>query len=118
MNNYQKKIEKILNTAYPNISQYNVQYKNVLGAVGGYIDGQIFCSCGSFGFALKLPQAELDILFNEGAQPLKYFPNGHVKKDYAVLTESMLKDHKKLHDLIAHSMQFSNPDHSQKGEKP
>jgi len=119
MGDYQQKMEKILKDArIHTFANHSPTYKNVFGAVGGYIDDQIFCSCGSFGFALKLPQAEMDKLFDEGAKPLKYFPNGHVKKDYAVLTESMLSDHERLHDLIEKCMQFLNPSLTQEGEFP
>jgi hypothetical protein len=34
---------------------YDLEFKNCFGAVADYVDGRIFCSCGKFGQALRLP---------------------------------------------------------------
>ena len=56
------------------------------GAVAGYVDGRIFASCGAFGVALCLPPPPLErVLAQDSVGPLRYFPKGHVKKQYTVL---------------------------------
>ena len=109
MKDYADRLQKILGDACPELGAdpRTLRFGNVFGAVAGYVDGQIFCTCGRFGFALKLPADARNALFDAGAQPLRYFPNGHVKKDYAVLTDGMLGDAEKLGRLIETSIEFS-----------
>lgn len=60
----------------------NFEFKSCFGAVAAYTKGKIFASCGKFGFALKLPNLlTQDLLEERGVKHLKYFSNGHVKKD-------------------------------------
>lgn len=83
MSLYKDKIKNIFKQSYPELlSRPDLAFKSFFGATAGYIDGQIFCSCGQFGFALKLPQIDREELYKIGGVPLQYFPNGHVKKDY------------------------------------
>lgn len=82
------------------------EFRNCFGAVAGYVDGNIFCTCGKFGFALKLPSENIKQLMSEGAQPLQYFPNGHIKKDYAILPETVMKDTPQLKTLMTESIAF------------
>lgn len=112
MRDYGDKLQKILRDACPDIGgRQALSFKNVFGAVAGYIDGKIFCSCGHFGFALKLPEAERNLLFREGARPLRYFPKGHVKKDYAVLTDPMMDDSGRLCHFVETSIKFTTQPH-------
>lgn len=62
---------------------------------------------GKFGFALKLPQLELEELFNKGYAPLNYFPRGHVKKDYVVISASIIENKAKIQFLIKKSVKFA-----------
>lgn len=64
-------------------------------------------SYGKFGVALKLPEEILDELFqNKKAKHLKYFPKGHIKKDYAVLPSKIVKNKSVLTDLIDKSTRY------------
>ena len=102
-----EQLKEILNNTYPQLEkQYKLEFKNCFGAIAGYTDGNIFCSCGKFGFALKLPNEDVGKLLKEGAKPLQYFPNGHVKKDYAVLPDVIMRDKKQLKELIVTSVKF------------
>ena len=57
-----------------------IELKPSPGAVAVSIGGQNFASCGKFGFALKFPiPPRSDLLENQGAQALRYFPKGHIK---------------------------------------
>ena len=65
-----------------------------------------FCSCGKFGLALRLPEKTFAELFQEkGVKKLKYFPNGHVKKEYAVIPERILEDPARFKKLVDQSIQ-------------
>ena len=107
-NKYLNEITKLLQQVFPRLAiTHNLKFKNCFGAVAGYIDGNIFISCGKFGVALKLPKAVLDNLFNDkDVKHLKYFPNGHIKKEYVVLSRRILENKKILKKLIDRSIKF------------
>jgi TfoX/Sxy family transcriptional regulator of competence genes len=114
MSSYKESLQSILEGYYPELrTRYALTFKNCFGAMAGYVDDNIFCSCGKFGFALKLPPAEVAALLKDGAQPLKYFPNGYVKKEYAVIPVSLIAEKKAMKKLIKKSILFSIPLNSQ-----
>ncbi len=92
-NNYLDELTKLLKQARPRLTTtHQLEFKNVFGAVAGYVDGNIFMSCGKFGIALRLPPEILESVFKEkGVERLKYFPKGHIKKEYAVLPKQLLE---------------------------
>ncbi len=59
------------------------------------------------GLALKLPEASRLTLLDDGATPLRYFPNAPVKKDYVVIPSPLARDAAALAPWIAKSMAFS-----------
>ena len=107
---YRNKLEEILKQVRPRLaSTHGLEFKNCFGAVAGYVDGKIFCSCGRFGLALRLPEKALANLFQEkGVKKLKYFPNGHVKKEYAVIPKRILQDPTRLKKLVDQSIRFAS----------
>jgi len=107
-NEYLHKITTLLKQAHPKLSTaHRLEFKNVFGAVGGYVDGRIFVSCGKFGVALRLPPEILDILFQEkDVKHLKYFPKGHIKKEYAVLPERIIKNNLRFSRLVVESIEY------------
>lgn len=107
-NKYLIRITKLISLARPRLSQtHHLEYKNCFGAVAGTIGGCIFISCGKFGVALKLPPKKIVELSKEGdVKPLKYFPKGHVKKDYAVLPTIILENQNQFKKLIENSLNF------------
>ncbi|MCH7623837.1 MAG: TfoX/Sxy family protein [Nitrospinae bacterium] len=107
-NKYLDRITNLISLARPRLFQtHNLEYKNCFGAVAGYVEGHIFISCGKFGVALKLPPKKIDKLFKEkGVKPLQYFPNGHIKKDYAVLPRRILENQSQFKKLIDNSLKF------------
>ena len=109
-NKYSEKIAKLLLQTQPNLTgMYRLEFKNVFGAVGSYINGRIFISCGKFGIALRLPLEVIEVLFREkSAKYLKYFPKGHIKKEYAVLSNKILKDKHQLKRLVNESIKYAN----------
>jgi len=107
-NKYFDKATMLLKQTRPKLSTiHKLEFKNVFGAVGGYVNGNIFISCGKFGIALQLPPQILNILFQErDVKHLKYFLKGHVKKEYAVLPKRILEDDYQLSKLIDKSVKY------------
>ena len=108
MDNYLEIITRLLEKVDPNIiKKYKIKFKNVFGAIGVYVDSRIFISCGKFGVALKLPSKTLENLLNKKeAKHLKYFVNGHIKKEYAVLSKQIIEDTRQLRKLVDESIQY------------
>lgn len=107
-NKYLNEITVLLEQARPKLSvTYRLEFKNVFGAVGGYINGRIFISYGKFGVALRLPPDTLDTLFQKKeVKHLKYFPKGHIKKEYAVLSKRIIKNNRRLRKLVDESIKY------------
>ncbi len=107
-NNYRELLTELLAQAQPGLGAgHRLEFKNFFGAVAGYVDGRIFISCGKFGTALRLPPDSLVELFKKpDVEQLKYFPNGHIKKEYAVVPERMLHDRQYLGSLIDQSVNY------------
>ena len=107
-NKYLDQITRLLEQTCPMLTTtHRLDFKNVFGAVGGYVDDTIFISCGRFGVALRLPPEILASLFKEsGVKHLKYFPNGHIKKEYAVLPNGILDDKHRLKKLVVASIKY------------
>ena len=108
-NNYLEEVTELLKQAHPKLTtQYQLEFKNVFGAVGGYVNGHIFISCGKFGVALKLSGEVLDELFREkDVKHLRYFPKGHIKKEYAVLPKRILEDKSQLKKHVNESIKYA-----------
>lgn len=108
MSEHKDQLQKILERSFPELAvRHALTFKNCFGAVAGYAEGNIFCSYGTFGFALKLPKMDIDALFKIGGQPLRYFPKGHIKKDYAVIPQAIMVEKGKMRALIKKSVKFT-----------
>ena len=105
---YLDTLTELLKRTHPQLAAtHSLDFKNVFGAVAGYVDGNIFISCGRFGVAVRLPPTALERVFKEdGVKPLKYFPKGHIKKEYAVLPRRMLEDREQLRKLVSKSIDY------------
>jgi len=108
-NQHFDRVTNLLNQALPRLaSTPRLEFKNCFGAVAGYVNGRIFISCGTFGVALRLPPDILDDLFQEkDVQRLRYFPNGHIKREYAVLPDRMVEDKRRVRKLVEQSIDFA-----------
>jgi len=109
-NSYLDELTELLKQARPRLAAtHQLEFKNVFGAVAGYVDGNIFMSCGKFGVALRLPPETLESVFKEeGVEYLKYFPKGHIKKEYAVLPKGILDDKDQFKILLDRSIRYVN----------
>jgi hypothetical protein len=66
-NNYLDKITKLMSLTRPRLPQtHNLEFKNYFGAMAGYVEGQIFISCGKFGVDLKLPPKKITANYGKG----------------------------------------------------
>src|SRR5260370_23076166 len=94
-------LKSLLERARPRLAKsYRLEFKNCFGAVAGYVNGNIFMSCGRFGVALRLPPRVLEDLFDErGVSHLKYFPNVHVKQEYSLIPQHILHNQVRLQAL-------------------
>jgi TfoX/Sxy family transcriptional regulator of competence genes len=81
--------------------------KHFFGGAAAYAQGQIFMTLTPVGLALKLPEASRDRLIALGAQPLRYFPTGPIKKDYVVVPEILAHDRAALAPWIKESIGFA-----------
>ena len=106
---YLNKMATLLNDARPDLhTVHKLEFRNCFGAVAGYVDGHIFISFGKFGVALRLPRETLGELFQEkDVFHLKYFPKGHIKKEYAVLPKRILNDRGRFEEFLDQSIKYA-----------
>jgi hypothetical protein len=106
---YLGELKRVLNStgvALP--KSHQLAFRNCFGAVAGYINGSIFVACGRFGVALKLPPKVLSGLLEEaGVTQLKYFKNGHVKREYPVIPARILNDVGRFGGLLEKSVEYA-----------
>jgi len=105
---YQDEIAEVLKKTRPRLaSTHKVTFKKCFGAIAGYVDDNIFISAGRFGLALKLPRTTINRLMTEdGASHLKYFPKGHIKRDYVVLPRQIIEHRQRLKRLVDQSIRL------------
>jgi TfoX/Sxy family transcriptional regulator of competence genes len=106
---YLIKLADLLKRVRPRLaSGHHLEFKNCFGAVAGYVNGNIFVSCGNFGLALRLPSQALTELFREaGVSHLKYFTKGHVKREYAVIPSRIIRNRARFKQLVNKSIKFA-----------
>lgn len=107
-NDYLEKLVNLLKRTRPKlVSQHRLEFKNVFGAIGAYVDGSIFASCGKFGVAFRFPPNTLVALFeNKEVKHLKYFPRGHIKREYAVLSKQILENKPQFKKFVDESIKY------------
>ena len=78
-----------------------LEYKHFFSGAALYANGKICMSLTPVGFAIKLPEESRNSLLKQkGTKPLRYFPEGPIKKDYVVLPKSILNDVKVLRHWV------------------
>jgi len=105
---YSTRLGDLLKRVRPRLAiTHHLESKNCFGAVAGYVNGNVFVSCGNFGLALRLPSQALTKLFREAdVSPLKYFKKGHVKKEYAVIPSRIIRNRARFKQLVNKSIKF------------
>ena len=85
--------------------------KHFFGGAAAYADRRICITLTTVGLAMKLPEEGRAELMAAGATPLRYFPNGPIKKDYVVVSSALLADAEVLEHWMRKSIDhvFSLP---------
>jgi len=91
-------IDKTTSGTFKNI---NLECKHFFSGAALYANGKICISLTPVGLAIKLPEASRNALLKQkGTKPLRYFPEGPIKKDYVVLPKTILNDVKILRHWV------------------
>ena len=78
-----------------------IEVKHFFSGAAVYANGKICISLTPVGLALKLPErSRTTLLKRKGTKPLRYFPQGPIKKEYVVLPKTMVNDRRALRRLI------------------
>ena len=83
-------IDKATSGTFKNIS---LECKHFFSGAALYANGKICISLTPVGFAIKLSEESRNALLKQkGTKPLRYFPEGPIKKDYVILPKTILND--------------------------
>ena len=81
--------------------------KHFFSGAAVYADGHICVTFTPVGFAIKLPTELRDELMKEnGAKSLQYFPRAPIKKDYVLLPQKVLEDRDLLSGWVGQSINY------------
>ena len=105
---YLKRLSQIVAELGPlQIRDVTLECKHFFSGAALYADGKICASLGSAGFALKLPESRRQSLISAGkGEEFRFFPNGPVKREYVVLSGSILQDENELQELVDASVNY------------
>jgi len=84
-----------------------LESKHFFSGAALYANGKICASLSPAGFALKLPADKRRSLIEEGAgAAFRFFANGPIKREYVMLSESIIQDDEVLQALIGSSVNY------------
>ncbi|MEK6869460.1 MAG: TfoX/Sxy family protein [Nanoarchaeota archaeon] len=106
---YLEKLSGLMRQAVPHgFKNIKIEIKHFFSGAAVYTNGKICITLTPVGFAVKLPEESRNVLIKQkGAKPLRYFPKGHIKKDYVVLPKTMLKNTKTLRFWVEASIDYA-----------
>lgn len=82
-------------------------FKPMFGGVCAYVQGRVCASLSNVGLALKLPpEAQAELLSEEGAKRLQYEPDAPPSKQYIVVPPPMQTDAASLAAWLARSVDY------------
>lgn len=82
-------------------------FKPMFGGVCAYTQGRVFASLLNIGLALKLPpDAQAELLTEEGAKRLQYEPDAPPSKQYVVVPPPMQTDTPTLAAWLGRSVEY------------
>ncbi len=96
-------------------------FRPMFGGVCAYVGGRVFASLSNIGLALKLPpEAQAELLSEEGAKRLQYEPDAPPSKQYVVVPPPMQTDEAVLAIWLARSVEYvlAQPASKPKVSKP
>ena len=104
---YLEQLSTLMEQATSGNIKDSLECKHFFSGAAVYAKGRICMSLTPVGFAIKLPEDSRHALMKqEGAKPLRYFPEGPVKKDYVVLPKAVLSDIKALRNWVETSVDY------------
>ena len=84
-----------------------LECKHFFSGAAVYANGKICGSLGPAGFAVKLPEDQRRDLISEGkGEEFRFFPNGPIKREYVLLSESIIQDANVLQELVGVSVSY------------
>ena len=86
-------LRPVIETLPPKVE---VTIKHFFGGAAAYAEGRICITLTTVGLAMKLPEDSRSELKKTGAKPLRYFPKGPIKQDYAVLPRALWENRNDL----------------------
>lgn len=97
-------IDKTTSDTFKNI---RLECKHFFSGAALYVNGKICISLTPVGFAIKLPEESRNALLKQtGTKPLRYFPEGPIKKDYVILPKATLNDVEVLRHWVKLSIEY------------
>ena len=82
---YFAKLSKLITQLDLKTENPNIEIKHFFSGAAIYVNGKIRISLSPVGLALKLPDEEVkELIKSDRASHLKYFPEGNIKKGYAL----------------------------------
>lgn len=98
----------IENASLDSFGGTRLECKHFFAGAALYADGRICISLTPVGLALKLPEETKNSLLERGAAvPLRYFPKGPIKNDYALFPEGIEMSGDKLHEYVKESIRYA-----------
>ena len=86
----------------------HLEVKHFFSGAAVYADRNICITLTPAGFAVKLSAEDRnELLQGQGAEPLRYFPQGPIKKEYVVLPARMMEDSDVLRHWVARSIGYA-----------
>jgi hypothetical protein len=98
-------IDKVASDGFEGV---HLECKHFFSGAALYADERICISLTPVGLALKLPEETKNrLLKNRIAVPLRYFPQGPLKKDYVLFPNGLEKGGKALHKYVKESIAYA-----------
>ena len=113
--------DRLSQAAEAHMPDGELTFKAMFGGVCAYTQGRVFASLSNIGLALKLPpDAQAELLAEEGAKRLQYEPDAPPSKQYIVVPPPMQTDPAVLAVWLARSVEYvlTQPMPKPRGGKP
>jgi len=84
-----------------------LECKHFFSGAALYANRKICASLSPAGFALKLPEHQRRSLISAGkGEEFRFFPNGPVKREYVVLSGSVIQNENEFQELVIASVNY------------
>ena len=116
---YLERLSELLKRVnFGKLKNIKLEVKHFFSGAAVYVNSSICITLTPVGLAVKLPeQLRNNLTKQKNAKPLRYFAKGPIKKDYVLLSESMVTDTKNLSLWLKTSIMYVNEKHSKDNNK-